>query len=793
MCPNCTTMRYLLLSSLLALGPTASSQIPDYVPTDGLVAYYPFNGNPNDVSGNNHHAENDGAVLVQDRFGESSAAYSFGGAERIVAPNSVSPVGSEARTINVHFVSYTELPIGNNTYSLQGLFGSGSPFSGKVISTLNIDGQGTNNGHLPRPGHVYFSSGSWYDEAWSEESVSDSMWHMATMVYSGPNTAVQVFVDGQFQDETEPITLNTHLSAFYIGDVPWAALFFNGIIDDVGVWDRPLGEEEILGLYLADAPNYGCTNEEACNFNPEANVDDGLCAELDSCGECGGDGVAGCTDVNACNYNPIASCDDGSCIYPPVIDLGEDIETCDGPVVLQAGPGFDGYLWSTGESNDSIEVTVSGLYGVSVSVEDQAWLLESTSGAVVSTSNVNLDTSDFTFSVDVKADMGQLGPYSGIFRNYSGAADLVNGYYLRFESGKLNFDLNNFGQPVQHPNGGNVIFLESPQVVADGNWHNAIVTYDSESWTAKLFVDGLLADTQLIGSPVVSSFNENPLIFGTDEFNGEIDNFAFWSTVVGEEDILEIANCGPLEANTTPTLFFHADGSDAQADLSEEVQLVGRQTANGCQMACSATDSILVVLNHGSCFCGQGSVWQEETQECVPVVTVENACLDGTVWNEELGGCVVATPSDTDFDGCVSMTDLLDLLSVFGTCNEIPWSCGDPLEYQGYDYATVQIGEQCWFAENLRSENYLNGDAILTSLSGDEWSTVNVGAVSTFGEGESNCYNYSPNGDACNETWALSEYGRLYNWHATVDDRGLCPTDWHVSSDSDWLLLMEFL
>ena len=40
-----------------------------------------------------------------------------------------------------------------------------------------------------------------------------------------------------------------------------------------------------------------------------------------------------------------------------------------------------------------------------------------------------------------------------------------------------------------------------------------------------------------------------------------------------------------------------------------------------------------------------------------------------------------------------------------------------PTEYQGYDYETVQIGEQCWFAENLRSENYLNGDAILSSLS----------------------------------------------------------------------------
>ena len=51
------------------------------------------------------------------------------------------------------------------------------------------------------------------------------------------------------------------------------------------------------------------------------------------------------------------------------------------------------------------------------------------------------------------------------------------------------------------------------------------------------------------------------------------------------------------------------------------------------------------------------------------------------------------------------MTDLLDLLSVFGTCNEVP--CGPAatlLEYQGYDYETVQIGEQCWFAENLNLE-----------------------------------------------------------------------------------------
>ena len=43
--------------------------------------------------------------------------------------------------------------------------------------------------------------------------------------------------------------------------------------------------------------------------------------------------------------------------------------------------------------------------------------------------------------------------------------------------------------------------------------------------------------------------------------------------------------------------------------------------------------------------------------------------------------------------------------------------CGDPVSYQGYDYETVQIGDQCWFAENLRAENYRNGDSIPTGLS----------------------------------------------------------------------------
>ncbi|MDB4676449.1 hypothetical protein OAH93_02280, partial [Flavobacteriales bacterium] len=60
---------------------------------------------------------------------------------------------------------------------------------------------------------------------------------------------------------------------------------------------------------------YGCTDPLACNYSPEATIDDGSCAALDECGVCDGDGssCAGCTDEFACNYDPEAIIDDGSC------------------------------------------------------------------------------------------------------------------------------------------------------------------------------------------------------------------------------------------------------------------------------------------------------------------------------------------------------------------------------------------------------------------------------------------------------------------------------------------------
>ena len=131
----------------------------------------------------------------------------------------------------------------------------------------------------------------------------------------------------------------------------------------------------------------------------------------------------------------------------------------------------------------------------------------------------------------------------------------------------------------------------------------------------------------------------------------------------------------------------------------------------------------------------------------------------------------MTNPSDSNFDGCVQLNDLLDLLSAYGDCGaeESPWQCGDPLEYQGYDYETVQIGEQCWFAENLRAENYRNGDPVESELQGSAWANSSEGAFQSVND------------------------EKLYNWFAVIDERQICPSDWSVSSDDDWLQLEVFL
>ncbi len=97
-------------------------------------------------------------------------------------------------------------------------------------------------------------------------------------------------------------------------------------------------------------------------------------------------------------------------------------------------------------------------------------------------------------------------------------------------------------------------------------------------------------------------------------------------------------------------------------------------------------------------------------------------------------------------------------------------------DIDGNTYNTVLIGDQCWMKENLKTTTYQNGTAIPNVTETNAWNNLTSGAYVWYN-------NYI--------SWNDS-YGVLYNWFATVDPNGLCPTGWHVPTNNEWYYLTDF-
>jgi uncharacterized protein (TIGR02145 family) len=133
----------------------------------------------------------------------------------------------------------------------------------------------------------------------------------------------------------------------------------------------------------------------------------------------------------------------------------------------------------------------------------------------------------------------------------------------------------------------------------------------------------------------------------------------------------------------------------------------------------------------------------------------------------------------TSTSGSGTGAQLLPGNATCSTQNISVTGCGGQtsLTYDGRTYDLVEIGGQCWFADNLATDQYRNGDPIPTGLDNTTWENTTSGAYAI--------YNNVPANDVT--------YGKLYNWYTTVDTRGLCPTGWHVPSDCEWMYLENSL
>jgi uncharacterized protein (TIGR02145 family) len=98
-------------------------------------------------------------------------------------------------------------------------------------------------------------------------------------------------------------------------------------------------------------------------------------------------------------------------------------------------------------------------------------------------------------------------------------------------------------------------------------------------------------------------------------------------------------------------------------------------------------------------------------------------------------------------------------------------------DIEGNKYPSIIIHGQEWMQKNLAVSKYRNGDLIPTGLNDAKWEYTTTGAYAIYGDVASN-----------NTT-----YGKVYNWYAVNDSRGLCPAGWHVPSDAEWTTLINYL
>ena len=95
-------------------------------------------------------------------------------------------------------------------------------------------------------------------------------------------------------------------------------------------------------------------------------------------------------------------------------------------------------------------------------------------------------------------------------------------------------------------------------------------------------------------------------------------------------------------------------------------------------------------------------------------------------------------------------------------------------------YESVKIGNQEWMTRNLDVDRFRNGDLVPHVESNEEWKKAGKNGQPAW------CYND-------NDPDNGKKYGKLYNWYAVNDPRGLAPEGWHVPTDEEWEILVEYL
>jgi hypothetical protein len=233
---------FLILAIVFASNVKAQN-IPSYVPKDGLVGWYPFNGNANDESGNGNHGSVNGATLITDRSGNANSAYFF--------DNDSIKIKIKNLLINSSSLSFSgwfKSNIKTNEFGFPDLSGQqivpDNAYIFKYGNTKEILGSSIQkNGYLNLYYNKYLNSNNYVNFSLTYETFHANNWNFITITYNGDT--LKTYINGTYYkpQNKSKIKFNVIDSLITVGKM------FNGTIDDISIHKRALTINEVEQLF----------------------------------------------------------------------------------------------------------------------------------------------------------------------------------------------------------------------------------------------------------------------------------------------------------------------------------------------------------------------------------------------------------------------------------------------------------------------------------------------------------------------------------------------------------------
>jgi len=246
--------KFLLMTAIAIFGlaTITMAQVPSYVPTSGLVGYWPFNGNANDESGNGNNGAVNGSSLTTDRFSNQNKAYNFNGSSNYIDAGTLPTLGNNPSALTQN--AWVLAAVGQSNYCKMPLISKRHSGSNSW-ATLGAGGNGTIG--VPWNNQAYFFvngpnySAGITNALYSNNVTNDGQWHMLTGTKNG--STYKLFFDGILQDSIiDNYSFGSNDNMIFGHESIWGfscEQWYAGKLDDIGIWNRALTQQEILFLY----------------------------------------------------------------------------------------------------------------------------------------------------------------------------------------------------------------------------------------------------------------------------------------------------------------------------------------------------------------------------------------------------------------------------------------------------------------------------------------------------------------------------------------------------------------